>query len=508
MKKNSRKRKKQKQDNVFIAITLLTTLSIILLCIFYFKPKENIKSIDQKYFTGSNYSANQAANWLDYLYEDKNIVVSPFNINSMLSYLYNTTDNNSYKELKKYFKVEPLTQNDIMQQKISQLSETETKNNKNKILYETLINEFFKLEYNELTTDDISTLSDEDKLQILELITKTNFAYDLANNNTNHTEKSIKNYKLTKEDINYNNYVIKSRIDTLLDNYESFINNNEVNNYHKLYYDSNKMTTPINKEAYSLLKENYNMEFVETDYNLPEEVISLINNDIKTYSKETIKRVVDFQNLENANLISINSLYFNYKWATPFKNQNNVESFYNHNDDVNMVQMMYSIENIYLENKYAYGFMKNFENDKYTFVGILPKNSDGNFQLSSLDIDSLLHSKKEESILVGIPEFNYQTTNDLSKLLPKLGISEIISPKANLSKLSSNEMYLSTIIQKQSIQISEKGTINKTINMLDIEPYGIDTQEKQLIFIRPFCYMIINNVTNDIMLIGKVVEFN
>ena len=508
MKKNSRKRKQQKQDKIFITIALLTTLSIVLFCVFNLKLKENVETTEQKYFTGSNYSANQAANWLDYLYEEKNIVISPFNINSMLSYIYNTTDNNSYKELKKYFKVEPITQNDIMQQKISQLFEKEPKNNKTSKLYETLIKEFFELEYNELTTDDISSLKDEDKLQILELITKTKFAYDLANNNTNHTEKSIKNYKLTKEDINYNSYVIKSRIDTILDNYETFINNNEVNNYHKLYYDSNKMTKPINKEIYSLLKNNYNIEFIESDYNLPEEVIALINNDIKTYSKETIKRVVDFQNLENANLISINSLYFNYKWETPFKNQNNVESFYNNNDDVNMVQMMYSIENIYLENKYAYGFMKNFENNKYTFVGILPKRSDKNFQLSSLDIDSLLHSKKEESILVGIPEFSYQTTNDLSKLLPKLGINEIISPKANLSKLSSNEMYLSTIIQKQNIQISEKGTINKTINMLDIEPFGTDTQEKQLIFIRQFCYMIINNETNDIMLIGKVVEFN
>ena len=82
------------------------------------------------------------------------------------------------------------------------------------------------------------------------------------------------------------------------------------------------------------------------------------------------------------------------------KNQNNVESFYNHNDDVNMVQMMYSIENIYLENKYATGFIKNFENNKYSFVGILPKKTDELFELSNLDIDSLLHSKNTSEFFI------------------------------------------------------------------------------------------------------------
>lgn len=508
MKKNKkRKTRVQNKNNFLIIITILITISIFLVCFFNLNKKDKEKIQEEKNFIGSYLSANQAANWIDYLYEEKNIVISPFNVNSTLSYIYNVTDNNSYKEIKKIIKSNPKDQNTIMNSKISSLSEDNKKNEHSKF-YEALINQFFELKYNELTTNDISLLNDTEKLQILELVTKIKFSYDLINDNTNHTEKSIKNYKLTKEEINYNNYVIKSRIDTVLDNYESYINVNEVKNYHKLYYDANKISKPMNEETTTILKDIYNVELSKVDYNLPEEVISLVNNDIKLFSKDAIKRVVDFNIIGNANLLSINSLYFNYKWETPFKNQNNVESFYNYKDDVNMVQMMYSIENVYLENKYAHGFIKNFENNKYSFIGIMPKKSNNDFKLSSLDIDSLLQNRKEEQILIGIPEFDYQSSNELIKLFSKIGINEIATSKANLSKLSSSDIYLSTITQKLSIQISEKGTINKTINMLDIEPFGIDTQEKQLIFNRPFCYLIINNETNDILLIGKVIEFN
>ena len=62
------------------------------------------KTESYRYFTGNIYTANHAANMLDCVYEEKNIIISPCNVNNSLALLYNVTDNNSKKELKYYFK--------------------------------------------------------------------------------------------------------------------------------------------------------------------------------------------------------------------------------------------------------------------------------------------------------------------------------------------------------------------------------------------------------------------
>ena len=99
----------------------------------------------------------------------------------------------------------------------------------------------------------------------------------------------------------------------------------------------------------------------------------------------------------------LNSLYFSNKWEKNFEFQNiKEEEFYDSNGNISIVEMMSEVDNFYLENSYAKGFIKNFANNKYSFIGILPKNT-GDFLLSSLNLDSLLVNKKENKVLISLP---------------------------------------------------------------------------------------------------------
>ena len=178
------------------------------------------------------------------------------------------------------------------------------------------------------------------------------------------------------------------------------------------------------------------------------------------------------------------------------------EEFYGTNG-ASTVEMMYANESTYLENTNAYGFIKNFENNKYSFIGILPK-KENEFTLSSLDIDSLIKNQKSKRIVIGIPKMSYQNRIDVKELLKNYNITDIYNKDANLTKMTNDNIYISQMIQNTKIDISEKGTENTSIESSSIETIVEDEDLQKVILNRPFVFLIINKETNDVLLIGKV----
>ena len=147
-----------------LALVLTVSLCIgLLIGLILYKFKEKVLIGNIIYYTGDIYSANHAANMLDYIDEGNNIIISPINVNSSLAILYNGTDNKSNKELKRYFKDSPTKVNEEMNNKLSTLNaENKTKNKYNN-LYESYINELNNNSYNNLTLSTISLLPKEKK---------------------------------------------------------------------------------------------------------------------------------------------------------------------------------------------------------------------------------------------------------------------------------------------------------------------------------------------------------
>ena len=168
--------------------------------------------------------------------------------------------------------------------------------------------------------------------------------------------------------------------------------------------------------------------------------------------------------------------------------------------------MMYSIETTYLENKVAKGFIYDFKNSKYSFIGILPKKT-GNFKLSEINIDSLLLNKKKSKVLIGLPKMDYQSEIDIESLVSNYNIKEIFTNQANFSKISDDTIVIDTMIQKNNLTIAEKGTIKSSLKQTETSNIT-EEYDTQIILNRPYAYLIVNNETNDVMFIGKVVKIN
>ena len=199
---------------------------------------------------------------------------------------------------------------------------------------------------------------------------------------------------------------------------------------------------------------------------------------------------------------------FNYSWENAFHRNNiNDAEFYNIDNNVQAVEMMYAIEKTYLENNQAKGFKYDFENGKYSFVGILPK-KEGNFTLSEFNLDSFLLSKKQGNTLIGVPKMNYNSEIDLKELVSNYEVKEIFTKSANFSRATERKIVINEMIQKNELIIAEKGTSKSSLRQTESVKFDEDLYEEEIILNRPYAYLIINNETEDILFIGKVVRIN
>ena len=134
----------------------------------------------------------------------------------------------------------------------------------------------------------------------------------------------------------------------------------------------------------------------------------------------------------------------------------------------------------------------------------MPKKT-GEFKLSNLDLNTLLkNSKNNEQILISIPKFSYQSNVDLKEISEANKISEVFTDKANFTKLTEEKFHLERMIQTNYIRIAEKGTETTSINESSLSTFTVDESQKQVLLNRPFAYLIIDNETNNVILIGKV----
>lgn len=489
--------------------TIIGLLILIILCItglYLYKTKDNLLVGNITYYTGDIYSANHAANMLDYLDKGNNIVVSPINVNTSLAILYNGTDNNSHKELKRYFKRTPREVNEEMQKKLSTLNAINKTKNKFNNLYETYISELNGKSYNTLTLSTISLLPQEEKENLILLLRKIQLSYEVITNNRDLTEKNIKEYKLTSSELSYNNYNIKELLDEILSNYEHYNITNEVNNYTGIYINNFNENSIDNSFINDTSIYNYNLKSLNHDSDT--EKVQAINDDIKTITSGGISRIVDDHSIGSSDIIITNNLHFNYSWEKPFNYKHVKDAeFYNIDNEVQAVEMMYASQNTYLENSKAKGFKYDFENGKYSFVGILPKKVE-DFKLSTLNLDSLLLSKKQGNVLIGIPKMTYQSEIDIEKLVSNYKVKEIFTSKANFTKITDEKLVVNKMTQKNVITIAEKGTIKSKLKQTETQTINEDEFVDKIILNRPYAYLIINNETNDVLFIGKVVRVN
>ena len=297
-----------------------------------------------------------------------------------------------------------------------------------------------------------------------------------------------------------------------------YMNNLPDNEKEKVYLSDSiwfkdKETFKVYDEFLEKNKKYYNAELYKAPFN--DATVDDINGWVSDNTKGMIPGILDKGSLDpTANeemlMMLINTLYFEADWQVPYEWAPKGE-FTDINGNKRTIERLGSKEREYFDLGDADAFKKPYAGGNYSFVGILPKENDIVEYVKNLDAEKLLAGLSEcvdpDSIdlYTMIPKFEYDYSKKLNDILEEMGMPAAFDPShADFSKINdlsvegADPLYISTVLHKTKIEVTETGTkaaAATAIGMAGGAMY-IPKKEVYVYLDRPFVYMIVdkNNV--------------
>lgn len=263
---------------------------------------------------------------------------------------------------------------------------------------------------------------------------------------------------------------------------------------------NNRYKNDINNTFATALKINYHSEVLYDEFINADNINKWVSE--KTYNMINELFPSDSVNSVDTIMALVNAIGINFKWDEEFDcNKTLMGNFLDKN-----VYMMNSNEK-YLESDYYTGFIKDYEklsdNSQYEFIGLLPK-KDIQDVINNISNDVIKNSITESEAHIQIPRFKYEyNVNNVKGILESLGIKDMFNKeKANFGGIA-EDIYVSSIVQKTYIDFMESGTkaAASSGGAFDITSAA---EEKEVIFNKPFVYLIRKKESNNIYFIGTV----
>ena len=263
---------------------------------------------------------------------------------------------------------------------------------------------------------------------------------------------------------------------------------------------NNRYKNDINNTFATALKINYHSEVLYDEFINANNINKWVSE--KTYNMINELFPSDSVNSADTIMALVNAIGINFKWDEEFDcNKTLMGNFLDKN-----VYMMNSNEK-YLESDYYTGFIKDYEklsdNSQYEFIGLLPK-KDIQDVINNISNDVIKNSITESEAHIQIPRFKYEyNVNNLKSILESLGIKDMFNKeKANFGGIA-EDIYVSSIVQKTYIDFMESGTKAAASSGGAFEIKSA-AEEKEVIFNKPFVYLIRKKGSNNIYFIGVV----
>ena len=263
---------------------------------------------------------------------------------------------------------------------------------------------------------------------------------------------------------------------------------------------NNKYKNDINNTFATALKINYHSEVLYDEFINADNINKWVSE--KTYNMINELFPSDSVNSVDTIMALVNAIGIYFKWDEEFDcNKTTMGNFLDKN-----VYMMNSNEK-YLESDYYTGFIKDYEklsdNSQYEFIGLLPK-KDIQDVINNISNDVIKNSITESKAHIQIPRFKYEyNVNNVKGILESLGIKDMFNKeKANFGGIA-EDIFVSSIVQKTYIDFMESGTkaAASSGGAFDITSAA---EEKEVIFNKPFVYLIRKKGSNNIYFIGTV----
>ncbi|MEO0051383.1 MAG: serpin family protein [candidate division WOR-3 bacterium] len=260
------------------------------------------------------------------------------------------------------------------------------------------------------------------------------------------------------------------------------------------------------------LQHFYSAELFTLDFNSPD-AASRINSWVSRRTHDKIRSIISRINPEHA-LFLINAVYFKGRWQQPFDPQLTAEDiFYLPDNRTVRVQMMHR------SGKFSYFAGTGFEavelpygQGKISMFLLLPEEKTGlPALLKQLTLENWsawrarFASRQGE---IALPRFRIEYEQSLKPALSQLGMGLAFDlNRADFSAMcSQSRLAIGDVKHKSFIEVNEEGTEAAAVTSVEMVMTAIPVNSFNLVFNRPFLFLIQDNTTGTILFIGTVVH--
>lgn len=254
-------------------------------------------------------------------------------------------------------------------------------------------------------------------------------------------------------------------------------------------------------------EDNYQAQIQTAPFN--EQTLADINGWVSEYTKNRIPKILDSLDA-GALMVLLNALTFDAAWQEPYTENDLTDGVFVSADGENQkVTMMCSKEHYYLEDGTTIGFVKDYEDGRYSYVVLLPeKGVTAEEYIASLSGEKLLNLVKnasEETVNTQMPAYKSETFADVSQALQAMGITDAFSPLADFSKMGNMPMNISQVIHKTYLKVHSGGTEAAAATAVIMTKSAKPMQKcKEVIVDRPYVMAIMDQKTDAILFLGAV----
>ena len=347
--------------------------------------------------------------------------------------------------------------------------------------------------------------STEENIMISPLSISVAFAmaYNGADGNTKtEMEKAMKLNGLTPEQIN-NSYKMLINALQSLDKDVVFELANAI-----YYADGFQVKT----DFLNINKNIYNAEVEKLDFAAPA-AVETINNWVADKTHDKITKIIEKLNPLDR-MVLLNAVYFNGIWKNKFAEEGTHNLPFTKTDGSTIeVAMMNKEEKLdYTTNSLFSAIKMPYGEGQYNMIVMLPANGK-----NSQDVINSLSSenwknwesalKVTDNVVVTMPRFKYEFKTELEKVLTKMGMEKAFQPGiADFSKISAEELYISSALHKSYIDVNENGTEAAAVTSITFSNTSAGNEPPKTYFTvnKPFVFAITEKDTEAILFIGEV----
>ena len=241
--------------------------------------------------------------------------------------------------------------------------------------------------------------------------------------------------------------------------------------------------------------------------------VPTINSWVADKTHDKIEKIIDMLSPSDR-MVLLNAIYFNGIWSQQFDEEGtHMLDFYKTDGSSLEVPMMQKEEKLdYTSNSLFDAVKMPYGNGQYNMVIMLP--ADGKNSQNIIDnlsasnwINWQENFNVEDHVVVTMPRFKFAFEMPLKNVLKEMGMLKAFDGQiADFSKISDEDLYISSVLHKSFIDVNETGTEAAAVTSITFSTTsaGNEPPKKYLNVNKPFVFAITEKDTGAILFLGEV----